>query len=181
MREKRKYSQESIARVLDISRQSYALLESGKNKITLEQVEILSNFYDISKIDFITEQENSITAITTETSNNILEKDIRINIPKNNIEKFKQVLLYILPKIGAKPNIGQVALYKILYFIDFDFYEKYEEQLIGAIYIKNKFGPTPVDFAKIIEQMKRDGEIEEVKSKYFNKDQTKYLPLKECN
>jgi len=29
------------------------------------------------------------------------------------------------------------VLYKILYFIDFDYYEKYEEQLMGALYIKN--------------------------------------------
>ena len=25
-----------------------------------------------------------------------------------------------------------MVLYKILYFIDFDYYEKYEEQLVGA-------------------------------------------------
>lgn len=28
--------------------------------------------------------------------------DIRINIPQENINKFKQVLLYILNKVGAK-------------------------------------------------------------------------------
>ncbi len=46
-------------------------------------------------------------------------------------------LLYVLNKVGCKYNVGETVLYKLLYFIDFDFYEKYEEQLIGATYVKN--------------------------------------------
>jgi len=48
-------------------------------------------------------------------------------IDDDEIEKFKEVLLYILGKVGSKPNIGQTVLYKLLYFIDFNYYEKYEE------------------------------------------------------
>ena len=59
------------------------------------------------------------------------------------------------------------VLYKLLYFIDFDYYEKFEEQLVGATYIKNHFGPTPVEFKKIVESMESKGELETVKSKYF--------------
>lgn len=65
--------------------------------------------------------------------------DIRISIPENNIEKFKQVFLYILSKVGAKPNVGQTVLYKLLYFIDFDYYELYEKQLMGLSYIAKRF------------------------------------------
>ena len=49
---------------------------------------------------------------------------------------------------------------------------------MGLKYIKNTFGPTPVDFAKLIKNMEKDGDLEEVKTKYFNKEQTKYLPRK---
>jgi hypothetical protein len=73
---------------------------------------------------------------------------IRINIPQKNIGKFKEVLLYILNKIGSKPNIGETVIYKLLYFIDLNYYEKYEEQLIGATYIKNHHGPTLKEFKK---------------------------------
>ena len=90
-------------------------------------------------------------------------------------------MLYILNKVGAKPNVGQTVIYKLLYFIDFDYYEIFEEQLMGLKYIKNTYGPTPIDFAKLIQEMEKDGELEEVKTKYFNKDQTKYLPIKEPN
>ena len=76
---------------------------------------------------------------------------------KADVKKFKEVLLYILNKVGAKPNIGETALYKLLYFIDFDFYEKYETQLTGAKYIKNYYGPTPIEFEKIVEGMEKRG------------------------
>ena len=77
--------------------------------------------------------------------------------------------------MGGKPNVGQTVLYKLLYFIDFDYYEKFEEQLIGARYMKNTHGPTPVAFAKIIKELERDGKIETIKSKFYKFDQTKYL------
>ncbi|MBU4368757.1 SocA family protein, partial [Patescibacteria group bacterium] len=104
------------------------------------------------------------------------EPEIRISVPQQNLKKFREVLLYILEKAGARPNIGETAIYKLLYFIDFDYYEKFEEQLIGARYIKNHFGPTPVEFKKITEQMIEKGEIEKIKSKYFQHEQRKYLP-----
>ena len=80
-------------------------------------------------------------------------------------------MLYILEKVGGKSNVGMGVLYKLLYFIDFDYYEKYEDQLVGATYIKNHFGPTPVEFIKLAKQMMDQDELEEVKSKYFEKEQ----------
>ena len=56
---------------------------------------------------------------------------------------------------------------------------KYEEQLMGAQYIKNRYGPTPMEFEKIVEQMVKNSEVEKVKSKYFEHPQTKYLPITE--
>ncbi|MDP2363098.1 MAG: Panacea domain-containing protein, partial [Ignavibacteria bacterium] len=108
-----------------------------------------------------------------------VEHLIRISVPQKNLKKFKEVLLYILNKVGAKPNIGETVLYKILFYIDFDYYERYEEQLIGATYIKNHFGPTPKEFVKIVEKMENDKELMRVKDKYFSHPQTKYLPLRE--
>lgn len=77
--------------------------------------------------------------------------------------------------------MGQVALYKLLYFIDFDYYELFEEQLMGLKYIKNDFGPTPVSFAKVIKQMEQYSLLEEVKTKRFDYNMTKYLPLVEAD
>jgi hypothetical protein len=74
------------------------------------------------------------------------ENKMRISVPQENIEKFKQVVLYILHKVGTKPNFDKTVLFHLLYFIDFDYYELYEEQLMGLKYIKSNSGPAPVGF-----------------------------------
>ena len=65
----------------------------------------------------------------------------RVVLSSANVDKFENAFLYITQKIGALPNVGQTVLYKILYFCDFDYYEKYEEQLTGARYQRNHYGP----------------------------------------
>jgi uncharacterized phage-associated protein len=107
--------------------------------------------------------------------------EYRISVPQNKIEKFKEVLLYILAKVGAKPNIGETVLYKILYFIDFDYYEKFEEQLMGAHYIKNHYGPTPIAFKKITEDMIKKEDLEQIDQSYYEFNQKKYLPRRLAN
>ncbi|MCK5459649.1 SocA family protein, partial [Candidatus Parcubacteria bacterium] len=92
-----------------------------------------------------------------------------------------ETLLYILEKIGARPNIGEAVVCKLMYFIDFDYYEKFEEQLMGAKYIKNHFGPTPVAFPEIVKQMEKDGDLTPVVKKYFQHDQKKYLPRRKAD
>ena len=49
---------------------------------------------------------------------------------------------------------------------------------MGLSYIKNNFGPTPVDFAKLSRDMQNEGLITEVKTEFFKHEMTKYLPLK---
>ncbi|MDR0942264.1 MAG: SocA family protein [Holosporales bacterium] len=109
---------------------------------------------------------------------NIEEKqDIRNSNPQENIGKLKQVLLYILEKVGAKPNVGKTVLFKLLYFIDCDYYELYEEQLMGLRYVKKQFGPFPLIFDETIKEMKEMGQLEEIDIPYYDKKQTRYFPL----
>lgn len=165
-------SQTEVAESLGISRPTYIKLEEGEMKPTEQQKVILSHLFGISKntVDKDIEQKNI----------DVSDAYIR-ELPEENTGKFKEVLLYILGKIGSRPNIGQAVIYKLLYFIDLDYYEKYEEQLIGATYIKNTFGPTPISFAKIVHQLECEGKLIEVKSKYFDHDQTKYIPVNEAD
>ena len=62
---------------------------------------------------------------------------IRNDKPKQDIAKFKEVLEYVLNKIGKKSDMDEVSINNLMYFIDFDFYEKCEERLTGIIYRKN--------------------------------------------
>lgn len=181
LREKNGFSQQELAARMEVSRQTIIAYEAGRT-LSVQSIKKLAQIFGISEGDLLNER------LPKEPSYDVIPRKIqketsqmRISIPQERIDKFKEVFLYIINKIGSKYNVGQTVLYKILYFIDFDYYEKYEEQLIGAKYIKNTFGPTPVGFAKIVQQMQKDGDCEEVKSKYFEREQTKYLPRRKAD
>jgi transcriptional regulator with XRE-family HTH domain len=161
-------SQSVVAESLGISRPTYIKIEQGLSKPTEEEKALLAELFNISDESI---KEDNISNKITE----IKPKEI----PPDNIKKFKQVLLYIISKVGSRPNIGQTALYKLLYFIDFDFYEKNQKYLMGATYIKNTHGPSPVSFAKVSKELEKDGLLVEVNSKYFGYDQKKYLVTSE--
>ena len=150
--------QKELMQVLKLSRPLISDIQNGKRALTPEQATSLE--------DYFTAQQG--------------EDSIRIHIPQKHLDKFKQVFLYILQKVGAKSNVGETVLYKLLYFIDFDFYEKYEEQLIGATYIKNQYGPTPMEFKKIVKRMEGK-DLTKIKDKYFQYPQTKYFPLRKVD
>jgi len=176
-RTKRSMTQEYLASELGISRPTYLQIERGERELTISEAKKLAALFDTSLSNFLAEKdvELEVNVIHKKNVTEPKTEQIRISVPREKAKKFEQVLLYILAKIGGKPNIGQTVLYKLLYFIDFDYYEKFEEQLIGAKYIKNHHGPTPIMFAKIMEQMEKDGSIEKVKSKFYKYEQTKYL------
>jgi len=181
LRVERGFSQLEIAQKLGISRSSYIAFEQGVRDLTLAEAGELGKIFQIS-VEDIQAGKIALPKVILEKSKRAkkakkIKDEVweRISIPQEKVDKFKKVLLYILSKVGGKPNIGQTALYKLLYFIDFDYYEKFEEQLIGARYMRNTHGPTPVAFAKIIDELEGAGKIETIKSKFYKYDQTKYL------
>jgi transcriptional regulator with XRE-family HTH domain len=174
-------SQQKLAEILGVSRPTISQIENGERKIFADELIKLSETFNIS-VDSLLNIEKSPQVILEEgKKKKKTSQMIRINVPQKNVEKFKEVLLYILNKIGSKPNVGETVIYKLFYFIDFDFYEKYEDQLIGATYIKNRFGPTPIEFQKLVERMIKKEEITKIESEYFQYPQTKYLPLRKAD
>ena len=175
IREEIRINQQELAGRLGVLRPTISQMENGERKVTAEELIKLSEILNTS-VQYLMGLEDQPEIVLQERKEKMSKPQMRINVPAKNLDKFKEVLLYILGKVGSKPNIGETVIYKLLYFIDFDYYEKYEEQLIGATYIKNKHGPTPIEFRKIVEKMTKDKEIEKIKSTYFSFPQTKYLP-----
>ncbi len=170
-------SQQWLAVQLGVARPTVSQIENDERKLSVEDLVKLSRLFQVS-VEALLDLEKEPEVVLAEGARGSEPKpQMRINVPQKNLTKFKEVLLYILNAVGSKPNIGETVIYKLLYFIDFNFYEKYEEQLIGATYIKNRFGPTPVEFKKIVDRM-LDRDIMKVKSPYFSFHQTKYLPLR---
>jgi len=176
LREALRISQEELSQRLAMDRASLSLIENDKRSLKADELVLLSQAMNISIDELL--NIRSTTEVVLERAHKQKEKkcDLRISVPRKNLKKFKEVLLYVLGRVGAKPNVGETVLYKLLYFIDFNYYEKYEEQLIGATYIKNHHGPTPIEFQAIVNEMIEKKEIEAVKSKYFEHMQKKYLP-----
>jgi len=178
------FSQQQLAEKIGISRVSLTQIEKGERKVTSNE---LARFCDALNVEADILLGRSIEPEVVIEKPAIVKESrpqygaqLRINVPQKNVEKFKEVLIYILNRVGSKPNIGESVIYKLLYFIDFDFYEKYEEQLIGATYIKNRYGPTPLEFRKVVEGM-LGRDIIKVQDKYFSYPQTKYLPTREAD
>lgn len=176
LRKRTGMSQDALARNMKIPRPAISQIESGARKLATDELLKLSRIFHVTVDDLLNPGKEPEVCLHEGKEEKQPKPGMRISVPQKNLQKFKEVLLYILNKVGSKPNIGETVIYKILYFIDFDFYERYEEQLIGATYMKNQYGPTPIEFAKIVDQMIKNGEIEKVKSDYFNYPQTKYLP-----
>jgi len=185
LRHKHDLSQSDVAKHLGIARTTYINIEVGERELTVSELQNLAGLYNLSSQDLMHGNLNAdinIKILDSSSKNTQKTKEnIRIILDQTNLEKFKEVVLYVLESVGNKANVGETVLYKLLYFIDLDYYEKFEEQLTGATYIKNHHGPTPVDFKVAIDQMTKLDEIEKVNSKFFNYPQCKYLPLRKPN
>lgn len=173
-------SQEKLAELLGVSRPTVSQIENGDRKVSAEELKNLADIFNTSTDSLLNPKKEPTVFVKESRAEYQAEPQIRINVPQKNFKKFKEVLLYILNKVGAKPNIGEAVIYKLLYFIDFDYYERYEEQLIGATYMKNHYGPTPIEFTKLIEKT-LNKDLFRVKDKYFDYPQTKYLPLRKAD
>ena len=180
-RKKHNLTQDFLASKIGVSRPTYVQVEQGERDLTITEARKLADIFGIIFDDFVQSKDTSAMVEIKRGVKKAKEdkQEMRISVPQKNLQKFKEVLLYILSKVGGKPNVGEAVVYKLLYFIDFDFYEKFEEQLVGATYIKNHYGPTPVEFKTIVDDMIKHGEVVKVEGKYFNYPQRKYLPIRE--
>lgn len=184
LREEKGASQADVAEAIGIARATYASLEADRRPPNLTEMQALAEYYQIAPSELIDGTASIVQEPMTpyefaETAEEIAPRDLD---PKTNPEKLREVLLYILEKVGAKPNVGETVLYKLLYFIDFDYYEKTGHSITGLTYVRNHFGPTPcLDFKSIVEGMEQNDDLEVVETKYFNNTQKKYLPRKSAS
>jgi len=181
LREQLGINQQKLADLLGVARPTVSQIENEERKVSTDELIKLSEIFNLSVESLLNLKKEPEVVLKESKKKKGGKPRMRINVPQKNLDKFKEAFLYILNKVGSKPNIGETVIYKLLYFIDFNFYEKYEEHLIGATYIKNRYGPTPIEFKKITDKMIKEEEIEKVESKYFEYPQTKYLPLRKAD
>ncbi len=119
VRESHSLTQSEVAEKLDISRQTYARIESGESEITLDQAVKLAKTLDITLAD-------------------ITGEDVRITANQEyDIELYKSILTLCI-KYGSDSDdrITKTKLAKLAYLVDFGWFYEHLEQLTRLSYRK---------------------------------------------
>ncbi len=181
LRKMKGLSQEELAKKVKMSRPSLAQIELGNRSVDIFELQKLSMVLGFSLDVFMSKDFTAGQDVEAKVEVKLKKSTERISVPKLKVDKFKNVLLYILEKCAGKPNVGETVLYKLLYFSDFNYYELYEEHLTGAEYRKLPYGPVPQKLDNIINQMIEKGQLQRVKTDYHGYPQTRYLPLEKAD
>jgi transcriptional regulator with XRE-family HTH domain len=177
LRKAKGLSQEDLAKLVNISRPSLTQIELGNRSVDIQELQKFAKILEFSLDDFVSNDFAPPQPGEEMKEFQSVKPDIRIAIPILKINKFKNILLYLLERCGGKPNVGETVLYKLLYFADFNYYELYEEHLTGAKYRKLPYGPVPQKLDAIIAQMMENNQLQRLKTDFHGYPQTRYLPL----
>lgn len=177
LRKAKGYSQEEMAKMLKITRPSLAQVELGNRNISASELVGLSGILQVSIDKLLGPNFNEPITLPERKSKSEPMVQERVAVPFLKTEKFKDVLLYVLERTAGKPNIGETVLYKLMYFIEFNYFERYEEHLIGATFKKLQYGPVPQNMDSILSQMEKDEAIQMLKTEYHGYPQKRYIPL----
>jgi transcriptional regulator with XRE-family HTH domain len=112
MREGHRVSQQEFAEELGILRTSLSQIENGKRDIKTGELIKMAHFFNISVDRLLDLKKEPEVIIDNGESKEVEKQEFRINVPQKNIQKFKDVFLYILNKVGSKPNIGETVFYR---------------------------------------------------------------------
>ncbi|MBP6942496.1 MAG: SocA family protein [Candidatus Buchananbacteria bacterium] len=74
---------------------------------------------------------------------------------KINFQKYQDVIAYLCEKLGGEIQ-GKKKLAKLLYFADFDFFEKYQRPITGDTYRAFPMGPLPLSLDAVTAKMIED-------------------------
>ena len=69
-----------------------------------------------------------------------------------NRKKYENTILYLAQKLGGEIK-GKKKLAKLLYFVDFDYYELHEESVTGDEYLALPMGPFPIKMDKTVKSL----------------------------
>jgi len=75
-----------------------------------------------------------------------------------NHKKYQNTVLYLCQRLNGEVR-GKKKLAKLLYFADFDFYEKNQRSITGDVYRALPMGPFPVALEKVTTDMEKGKEI----------------------
>lgn len=141
----RGYTLEQVANVIGLSRQTYALVESGGRDITLTQAEALAAMLRVS-IDDLRGAPDGVSIFSDS---------------QNSVEKYKQMILNAL-QFGADSDgkVTKTKLAKLVYLADFIWYYENLVPMSGMSYRRLPRGPVPDIYFRALDELQESGIID---------------------
>ena len=168
LRKKHSLSQQEVADMLGVSRATYSDIERANREGSAIELKKLAELFEVS-MENLLEPEWISTGLQSVPTDEVIFDS----------RKLKNILLYILETCGGRPNLGETVLYKLLYFIDFDMFDKYGSSVTGLSYVNQQYGPVPLQqqYNAVIEAMIDQGYLKIFTQEYFGKKQKRYVAL----
>jgi hypothetical protein len=101
-------------------------------------------------------------------------------LPKREL-RYKELVLYISEQCVDDPTFSRLKLLKILFYSDFEAFGRYGTPITGMAYRKFPFGPAPVAFGRMEDEMLRDGLIRIIRNRVFDQMRQRVPPLQDPN
>lgn len=155
-----KYSQEEFAKLLEVSRSTLTNMEWGKWMLKESILKKYSEIFELPMSYFV-DIEESVLGIDYEDPHYV----------------FKKVLLYILNRVGDKPSFWKKVFFKLLYFTEFNYFEKYRKSLLGIEFKKLPMWPVPDPHQtdRIFQKMSDDKQLSLIFTKYKWFEQQRFI------
>lgn len=135
LRTEKGFSQDQIAKAINVSRPTYTAIESGKQELSLEEAKKLATLFGIG-----------------------VDELLSGSIP--NIPKYKHMILtFLRMNVSEDGKIPKTKLAKLLYLADFAWFYNSLESMSGMQYRKIAYGPVPDTFFRALDELEEDGKI----------------------
>ncbi len=129
------FSQDQVAKSIGISRPTYNAIETGKQKLDIEELVKLSSLFSVGV-------------------------DELMSGSLYNIPKYKQMIISLLRmNLSKDGKITKTKLAKLLYLSDFAWFYSNMESMSGIQYRKIAYGPVPDAFFRVIDELEESGKI----------------------
>lgn len=93
--------------------------------------------------------------------------------------RFKELILYVSHECLDDSTYSRTKLLKILFFSDFESYGVHGTPITGVSYRKLPYGPAPIDFPRIQEEMLRDKQLHIFSRRIYDYSSQRLIPLQQ--
>lgn len=133
--------QQETATFMGLTRQTYALVESGKKDLTLPELEKLAGFLHSSVAEFLFGPK-------------IIDENTL------NMGKYEEIVMFCLYYGGNDwKSMTKEKLSKLVCLADLEWYRKHGESMMGNNYFRYLMGPIPDHFFWLVDSMFIQGQI----------------------